>query len=365
MPAPRQYFDDLDRERLRQALERELTFPLDSRSACNKAAMMLGAKGGSMPSATTLYQLFVASTGDRKPYMETLHALSRSLGYRDWNKFREGTEVSLSGATLVLDQFQVLPELMASCLRRACYEVLDDLFEGWSDRLDHGALYDLGFSIYLALLKDPGLAKPFYVRYADHPVVRRAYFEVMADPYFRIADADDGLQHYLDASAPVEEEKGFQDHLFGRSMLFRHHYLTRDGRVLDQGRSLYSNGIDLKQLNAMHVFPAARYLMYSIWYDVVQRRTERRKRRESMVIEWASARLLESRTTPERNIIKHTLLEGFRTVGLLDRVLPDLLRIFPEVDPNDLKEPSRFRELLSSVEANSLNERFKVHPQSR
>ncbi|MFN6114689.1 MAG: hypothetical protein ACK46C_02300, partial [Flavobacteriales bacterium] len=205
----------------------------------------------------------------------------------------------------------------------------------------------------------PEVVRPFVTRYAAHPVVRRGLFELMADPDFQLAHADEGLQHYLSASRPMDDEQGLGDRLFARSMLFRHHVLKGDARAAEEGRRLYTYPLGPDELSAVHLFPAARYLTYAIWYDVLQRRTERRKHRESMVIAWAATRLLQDRSELERNIIFHTLLEGFEKARVLDRVMPDLLLLFPEVDPDALADPQRRAQLLSDREPNGLRVHFK------
>lgn len=320
---------------------------------------LLKKEGGYAPSGTTLYHLLVSPSGDRRPYLETLHALARLLGYRNWHEFRSGNAPLNPEPALRLDQVFALPVLLETCIRKGRYEVLDDFLDQWIERIDHAAVFDLGLALYTVLYNHPEAAIPFYQRYAAHPVVRRGLFELMADPDFQLAHADEGLQHYLDASLPVDDEHGHRDRLFARAMLFRHHFLKGDARAAEEGRRLYSDMLGTDELNAVHLFPATRYLTYALWYDVLQRRTARRKQRESKVVDWAAERLLQDRSELERNIIFHTLVEGLLKAGILQRVVPDIARLFPDVDPERLHDRVALERLLAEKEPNGLRVHFK------
>jgi hypothetical protein len=359
MPAPRHEFTAADRALLRGSLEAMLHIPLQGKAACRKVSDRLKVQGGYAPSGTTLYHLLVAPIGNRKPYMETLHALARLLGSADWHSFRSKGAGLRSDPALRLDQLFALPALLETCIRKGSYDVLDDFLDQWLDRIDHVAIFDLGLALYTVLYKDPALERPFYARYSSHPVVRRGLFELMADPDFQLAHADEGLQHYLSASKPMDDVQGLNDRLFARSMLFRHHVLKGDARAAEEGRRLYSRMVGLDQLNSIHLFPAIRYLTYAIWYDVLQRRTTRRKRRESLVIEWAAERLLQDRSELERNIIFHTLVEGLLRAGILDRVVPDIARLFPDIDTERFHDRVALERLLAEKEPNGLRIYFK------
>lgn len=359
MPAPRHDFSGTDRELLRRALSDKLSMPLVGKSDCLRVADLLKEQGGYAPSATTLYHLLVSPQGGRRPYLETLHALGRLLGYGNWHEFRSDCAPARPEPALRLDQLFALPELLETCIRKGNYGVLDDFLDQWTDRVDHKAIFDIGLALYTVLYRHPEAARSFYQRYATHPVVRRGFFELMADPDFQLALADEGLQHYLEASPPEDDEKGLGDRLFARSMLFRHHVLKGDARAAEVGRRLYSEPYGPDELNVVHLFPAARYLTYALWYDVIQRRTARRKRRESMVVEWAAERLLQDRSELERNIIFHTLVEGLHKAGLLKRLIPEVLRLFPDVDAEALRSPEALRRLLDEREPNGLRVHFR------
>lgn len=359
MPAPRHEFSEADRELLRSSLEATLHIHLEGKAACMKVSDRLKAQGGYAPSGTTLYHLLVAPTGNRRPYLETLHALARLLGFADWHSFRSKGAGPRSEPALRLDQVFALPVLLETCIRMRNFEVLDDFLDQWLDRIDHPAIFDVGLALYTVLFKQPEMVRPICTRYAAHPVVRKGLFELMADPDFQLAHADEGLQHYLNASKPMDDEEGLGDRLFARSMLFRHHVLKGDARAAEEGRRLYSSMVGLDQLNAIHLFPATRYLTYALWYDVLQRRTARRKRRESMVAEWAADRLLKDRTELERNIMFHTLVEGSLRAGMLQRLVPDIVRLFPDVDPERFKDPKALDALLTEKEPNGLRVHFK------
>lgn len=359
MPAPRHAFSEADRELLRQALTLKLDVSLDGKAACMRISDLLKKEGGYAPSGTTLYHLLVSPSDDRRPYLETLHALARLLGYRNWHEFRSGNAPLNPEPALRLDQVFALPVLLETCIRKGSYEVLDDFLDQWIERIDHVAIFDLGLALYTVLYKHPQAARSFYVRYAAHPVVRKGLFELMADPDFQLAHADEGLQHYLDASRPVDDEKGSNDRLYARSMLFRHHFLKGDERAAAEGRRLYSELLGPDELSAVHLFPATRYLTYALWYDVLQRRTVRRKQRESKVVDWAAERLLQDRSEQERNIIFHTLVEGLLKAGILQRVVPDIARLFPDVDPERLHDRVSLERLLAEKEPNGLRVHFK------
>jgi hypothetical protein len=364
MPRPRHVFTVSDRTLLREALNARLGFPLDGKSACLRASDALRALGGYAPSGTTLYHLLIAPLDGRRPYPDTLHALARLLGAADWHALRR---LRTSEADrIAIDQHAVLehPSLLAVCIRGGHYAAVDDFLEQWADRIDHVALYDLGLALYSVLHADPTATVPFYQRYAIHPVVRKAFFEQMADPDFRLANADQGLQHYLAATGTGDDGKGLGDRLFARSMLFRHHFLCGDPRAVEAGRSLYANMPAQDLLTAIHLYPATRYLTYALWYDVMQRRTDRRLRRESLVMEWIAERLREERTSLERDILFHTLVEGAHRAGLLNRLVPDILRLFPDIDPDGFTDASSVKRLIAAKDTNAVSRLFTCQPHS-
>lgn len=364
MPFPRHEFTAADRELLRIALSQKLDVPLNGKADCVRLSDLLRKERGYAPSATTLYHLLVSPLGDRRPYLETLHALGRLLGYSNWHQFRSSGSTTQPDPAIRLDQVFALPVLMETCIRRESYDVLDDFLDQWLDRIDHVAIFDLGLALYTVLYKHPDVARMFFHRYAGHPVVRRGLFELMADPDFHLVQVDEGLQFYLEASEPADAERGHGDRLFARSMLFRHHVLKGDARAAEEGRRLYSDMLGTAELNAVHLFPATRYLTYALWYDVLQRRTERRKQRESKVVDWAAERLLQDRNELERNIIFHTLVEGLMRAGILDRVLPDIARLFPDIDPERFNDRVDLERLLAEREPNGLRVHFKRVPHS-
>jgi hypothetical protein len=359
MPSPRHEFSETDRELLGKALSLKLDRPLDGKAACVRLSDLLKEQGGYAPSGTTLYHLLISPMGDRRPYLGTLHALGRLLGYRNWQEFRSGNDMARPEPALRLDQVFALPVLLETCIRKGSYEVLDDFLDQWLDRIDHVAIFDIGLALYTVWYKQPDAARSFFQRYAGHPVVRRGLFELMADPDFHLALIAEGLQHYLEASKAADDEQGHGDRLFARSMLFRHHVLKGDTRAAEEGRRLYSDMLGTDELNAVHLFPATRYLTYALWYDVLQRRTERRKQRESKVVDWAAERLLQDRSELERNIIFHTLVEGLLRAGILDRVVPDIARLFPDIDTERFHDRVALERLLAEKEPNGLRLYFK------
>lgn len=359
MPAPRHQFNDFDREVLRQALEAGLGLKLFGKSDCIRAADLLRGKHGYAPSATTLYSLLCGQLSGRSPYRATLDAISVALGFKDWMSLRRNVAPMDQRQVHRLDLGLALPELLAICMRQRSYAVVDEFLEEWSDRIEDESISYLGLAIYIMLQREPELERPFYERYAAHPVARKCFFEMKADPEFRLPHADEGLLLYAKASMPEEDALGYRDRMFAGSMLFRHHYLTSDPSLVEQGKQLYSEGIDMDAVSTTHLFPAARYLMYAVWYDLLQRRTSRRKKRESMLLDWAAERLREERTGLERDIIFHTMVEGFERVNLLDRVMPDILRLFPDVDPGLLRDPRLRSQLLANRSPNGIHHNLK------
>jgi hypothetical protein len=345
-----------DREMLRAALVWKSGVQLDGKSACIRMSEVLRSGGRYAPSGTTLYHLFVATGGSRRPYLETLHALSRYLGYSDWHAFRQNTGKG-SGIPVPMGRSHVVyPDLFAICLRSGRFEVIDEFLDNWRERLEDPLLYDVGLVIYRALRCDASLELPFYERYAGHPAARKAFFEFLADPDLRLVHADEGLRRYREVSGPVADQQGIQGRLLDRAMLSRYHLLPADPRTKELGSDICTDGTVGDALPATHLFPAMRYLAYAVWYDLLGgQRSRRRSGAVSRVIERVATCLQEERSELERNILFHTLVEALLRERLLDRVKPELARLFPEVDPDVYSDAGRLGAVLARRDHNVLN----------
>lgn len=339
-------------------MEQRLGFVLDRKSACTRASDEMRILDGSAPSATTLHGLFVRPDG-RTPYLETLHLMARFVGKRDWHDFQGDDPGLVEAPRFRLDPLHALPGMVVSCMRRAQYGVLDDLFDAWSERLDHPGIYDVGLCIYVALYTAPDVAMPFYERYAGHPTVRTGFFELLADPEFRLHGYAEGLAQYHAATGASDEAMNFRDRLFADTMIFRHHVLKGLPQAAERGGGLYTGAMDPVLMARAHVFPVARYLAYALWYDVLQRRSARRKRRERVILEWAAERMARHASPLERDIILYNLVEGFLRVGTIKEVMRDLLSLFPELDPELAGDEQGLRQLLAERDPNGLHWRFR------
>jgi hypothetical protein len=361
MPKPRHVLLPEELQRLRSAMEERLGFLLDRKSACTRASDEMRILDGSAPSATTLHGLFVRPDG-RTPYLETLHLMARFVGKRDWHDFQGDDPGLVEAPRFRLDPVHALPNMLISCMRRGQHGVLDDLFDAWSERLDDPGIYDVGLCIYVALYTAPDVAMPFYQRYAGHPTVRTGFFELLADPEFRLHGYAEGLAQYHAATGASDDAMNFRDRLFADTMIFRHHVLKGDPQAVARGSGLYTTGMDASLLNGTHVFLVSRYLAYALWYDVMQRRSARRKRRERTILEWAAGRLSKCSTQLERDIILYNLLEGFLRVGTIKEVMHDLLSLFPELDPELAGDEGRLRQVLAECDPNGIHRRFRPGP---
>lgn len=351
MPKARTTFSLADRELLRAALSWKLGMPLDGKAACLRAAEVLRRAGRYAPAGTTLYHLFVATNTGRKPYSETLHVLSRYLGFSDWHAFKRSAGTVRPHPGLSEEVEDILPDLLAICIRRKCFAVLDELFDGWTSGADNKDLRPIGSAIHRALYRDSSLEQPFFARYAAHPTVRASLSQLRSYPDLHPEGMHCSIQQFKQASEARSTESGsgwrgtvapVDTNLSKPSGTRALHGNVSRGRLLPH------------ELHVDHLLPATRYLAYAVWCDVLQRQRRGQSRKGSLLIEWVASCLREERSALERNFLFHALVDGFVSLCLLDKVREDLIRLFPDIDAEVFTDPDRLKAILASKDLGGL-----------
>jgi hypothetical protein len=302
---------------LKFKLENKVSYQIITTSDCKKVSQLIQKEINKTISESTIYRLFLWQKNINIPYTHTLDILAEFLDLKDW------TELEKELIDLVNFQFlygvdpksENYKSLLKITIHNNQLRSLYDFLEQFPGNVSSEKHYFIGHELFQSLKFNPNKNLTFFKNFNKLPIVREAFFEHFADPYFSIPQYEIGLKYYLNNIKPQESVKSLQDFIFGNTMLLRFYFLSNDkSKVLEYGKILY---VDLafkeNELKDLYIFPKIRYFSYRLFYQFVQTGFDK------IYFEWLydfCIRELKDSTLTEKRIILHTLL--------------DTLQIFPE-----------------------------------
>ena len=205
-------------------------FPIITKSDCRVLADMISNDSGESISTTTIYRIFMESSEKHKYYVATVSILARFIGFRSWNDFY--TDVLLNEDVSGISSSETFgktePSLLDFTIRTRSWSLLKEYFDSFANIERQESFQTLGWTIYVALLRNSQLEVEFYHEFANHPVVRKTFFELAADPDNFLPNYSKGLELYIASTPDVNENLKVRDYIFGNSMLLRRDFVNSD-----------------------------------------------------------------------------------------------------------------------------------------
>ncbi len=359
MPKPRQSLDSHIRQDLYHALQRKTSTTLNTKSDCTKVSILMINEGFAV-SASTLYRIFVRNNNQTRPFNTTLNEIAGFLGFKSYEDFIQWAQINqhsiYSNATLDKNSHETR-SLLAINIELENHEALKVFFDQYLGRFNDAIFHPIGREIYCTALRHPESVEFFIKNFTGHPVVRRAFFELYADPDFRIKTYDKAIEYYIakSHSSQYELTETYQAEIFGRTLLLKNAINKKDKKeIIRRGSILYSSSILQKQVKSIHFFPRIRYYFYKVAYlfflEGQQEQRAYEKKLSQQCHQWIVSNIPEN-----RRLLLHTLLdmeEFFTTPNLLSeqkQVLQKKIRTEQNITLNNLSK----EEVLDAINPNA------------
>ncbi len=331
MKTQRPQLDRYALEKLKVGLSEKTGWIVGNKPDCAKLAAVIADAGYGQLSESTLYRLFFKSES-HQPYKHTIDTVCRFMGYRDCQAFLDklAEEKEYLCAMGVPPGRPARPSLLYYCIEHASDRPLHDFFESVDD-LEHPFKFDLSVALFDALMMT---ARPtwFFERFVRQKYVRAYIFENGHDPHFRIKGYSYAYQLYLEGLDKDRDLHQFQSYLFGKSVLFRHYFLTRQKqRAQDLGDKLF---VDLHKLEdvapRMYIFPYIRYTAYRLWYLEMTGASPGAREEYAWFLLDVCRRLKTGHASMERKVLFHTIAETFLHATLSESFHWELKSLYKE-----------------------------------
>jgi len=296
-------------------IESNCNFRLYNKIDCEKLSLLIFNKTQANVSGNTLYRIFLHPNNTNKPYLHTLDLLAQFIDYDNWSAFCHFYQE--------LYDFQFMSGIIASdrsyksLLRFSIYNKefrsVYPFLEQFSDELSITKKQLLGEEIFNILRENTSSNVPFFKKFSNLPIIREGFFELMADPEFRIPQYEFGLQCYLQCLSPEKSLQELQGFIFANALIFRYYFFRgKQKKSMQYASVLYENSrYNESELAEIHIFPRVRYFAYYLLYRYPSIGFDRE------YWEWFYpylVSLLDQSSLHERRIILHTC---FETLGIL------------------------------------------------
>ena len=299
---------------LKWIIESHCNFRLFNKANCEKLSLLVFNKTQTSVSGNTLYRIFLHPNNTNKPYLHTLDILAQFIDFNDWTAFchfyQELYDFQFISGIIPPDQSY--KSLLRFSIYNKEYKSLYPFLEQFSDDLSITKKQLLGEEIFNILKENPGSNVPFFKKFSNLPIIREGFFEMMADPEFRIPQYEFGLQCYLQHLSPEKSPQELQGFIFANALVFRYYFFNgKQKKSIQYGNLLYQNHLyNESELAEVHIFPRVRYFAYYLLYRYPSIGFD------TEYWEWFYPyliSLLDQSSLHERRIILHTCVE---TLGI-------------------------------------------------
>lgn len=269
MPKPKYIISEFEKDLLIHELSLKTGIIIKTKRDCKQLSLLISEKDRFL-SESTIYRLFIHNNQNYTPYMHTLDVLSEYCDYADWADFIQKNEPRRSLIHLVgknHSENQVKSFLTCSIIQND-YKILKNYLLQFNYEVSDKDCHIVGNDAFKALLEHPKSCKKFYNELCGVPIIRRSFFELLADPDFELNDYHIGLELYLKQTLNSSSEKEIQDKIFAMSLLSRNAFMNgkkRDFLKNIQGLKKLKDEVILEG-DHIATFPKARCLMYMILY---------------------------------------------------------------------------------------------------
>ena len=269
MPKPKFIVSDYYRNELLRCICVKIGFPIRTKLDCRKVSQLIHDSQLPTISESTIYRLFLWNGKNNTPYIHTLDILSRFCGFPSWSKFelhQQELDTFAQGYGRIQINGTPIKSLIEICIHTDKLKPLYSYAEQFPKDVDFDKKIMLGQEIFKSLISNPNENLKFFKNFHTLPIIRESFFEIFADPRFRIPNYEAGIEYYLRNLKPTENIRDLQDTLFGNCLLFRYHFIQGNrNKALKIGKILFTE-LELleKDLLRIHIFPVARYFSCKI-----------------------------------------------------------------------------------------------------
>ncbi len=299
------------KSKLLQRVAIEAGFSIVTKNDCRLLAELIKNKTGEHLSESTLYRLFLEKDPNHRFYKTTYDILSRFIELENWNSFCESAihSESVTGISLFSPNYKEETTLLDIVIQKEMWDIAKDYFDAISMHAYPERHHHLGWSIYLALLKNPEKEIRFYELFSGHPIVRVAFFELGADPDFHLSAYEVGLTHYLGNVNPTHSLEDLRAFTFAKCMIIRRKYI--EGKIYACQQlftSSFNENLEKNILeNIRPIYPVARYFQAKIMCTLISGSDGTHLYREFLF--WAE-RIWSDLTLTERKAIIYCYAES-------------------------------------------------------
>ncbi len=250
-------------------------FRISSRKDCDNLSNLIVKKVEQSLSPITLYRIFQAKNYENSPTRTTLDILAKFCTFENWAAFEKNAN-DLFWVNMQLTSFSdnsKSPTLLSLSIKNGHFETLEELFSIDSTRTlsNFFGKYAYGKVLFHALADNPDKCRAFFDRFSGSEIIRAAFFEMVSETGFQIADFEYGLGCYLSQMESLDEVTQLRDTTYAQCLLFKNAVLNNNEAQWRKIGNQLLNELDVDPLlvpDKFHIFPYARLLGCRYLYQV-------------------------------------------------------------------------------------------------
>ncbi len=341
---------------LKKKVELEFGTPILSKKDCLHLSMQIQNRIKENISQSTIYRLFFHSE-KHHPYQHTLDTIAIFCGYESISDLLADIRRDSILATSIgteIDFKKISQNLLFQCVLNQEFNSISSYLESLDSNLSIENKSLLGFTIFQALKLSPQAELPFYKKFAANSIVRECFFELMADPDFELPNYSKGLQLYISHIGNIDEISPFQNFIFAKSIIARHHYLNNENtkfvrvfneiqNVINRHKPLFNNITTFPKLRAkaLRIFAAARFYSIDEYNKIV----------EEILKETPLS--MKGFNILDKRIACYVILEALLMTHCSNEKIKEFIRLFEKDFQFELKKLT-YPQILDSIQPNGL-----------
>ena len=311
MPKPKYIISDFEKELIRHEIFQKKGIKIQTKAHCKFIENEIQQIGGIL-SESTIYRIFILKNNLYTPYMHSLNVLAEYCGYADWYDFMQQSHNhrKLIHPHLPLEEANRIESMISLSITNREYAVMKKYFLQFEYHTSDEYCHQVGNEIFKTLMTNPKSCLSFYQYFSDVPIIRKSFFELLADPDFELCMYENAILTYLKYTTISSNISYINDYVFANSLLFRYYYLHNKSALFEEtGRAIYESTKNIMEcLDDIHTFPKARFLVYKVLWLSTMKSKNHQIKYEKWLIHYISEQK-ESWTYQDSKIWIHTILD--------------------------------------------------------
>ena len=311
MPKPKYIISDLEKELIRHEIFKKKGIKIQTKAHCKFIENEIQKIGGVL-SESTIYRIFILKKEHYTPYMHSLNVLAEYCGYKDWYDFMQQSHNhrKLIHPHLTLEQANSIESMISLSITNREYSIMKKYFLQFEYHTPDDYCHQVGNEIFKTLMMNPKSCLSFYQYFSDVPVIRKSFFELLADPDFELYGYENAVLSYLKNTSRSSDIGHVNDSIFANALLFRYYFLNNKSALYEKtAKSLYESKKNIMEcIDDIHSFPKARFLVYKILWLRSMKSKNHQIKYEKWLIHYISEHK-ECWTYQDSKIWIHTILD--------------------------------------------------------